>query len=121
MSMLEEYRKCAEICSKIDYSNRATIRANNRGVTKMYKIVEGAERQGPSAISELSTLLDEPLSAAWLSHQLLERAAVTPDIEKKCLNIIHRLSMNEYPVRTIDTGEQMWLKNWYSKNNKLPR
>lgn len=115
MSPLVQYRKCAETCSKIDYGKKATVRANNRAVDKMYKIVYEAVRQGQSAIDELSTFLDEPLSGPWLAHQLLEKAAVSPEIERKCLSIIWKLATQENGKLGQQMGEKMWLKKWYEK------
>ena len=114
MSMLEEYRECAEICSRINYHDKKTIKANNHAVDKMYRIVEKAEKKGSASIAELATLLDESGSAEWLSYQLLERASVTPQIERKCLAIIYKLAMGE---NAEAMGSQMWLKNWYKKKN----
>jgi len=71
-SIQEEYRHCAEICSRIDYADMKSVRANNRAVRKKYKIVEAAVHQGSASIDELVPILDEPLCAIWLAHQLLQ-------------------------------------------------
>ena len=115
MNVLDQYRKCAEICSKIDYANKASVRANNRAVDKMYKIVNEAVKQGQSAVDELTILIDEPLPASWIAHQLLEKATVSPEIEKKCLSIIWKSATQEGGKPSQQMGEQMWLKQWHEK------
>jgi hypothetical protein len=115
LTMLNQYRKCAEICSNIDYSNKASVKASNRAVDKMYKIVVEAVKSGPVAVNELASLLDEPLSAPWIAHQLLEKTAVSLETERKCLSIIWKLS-KEGPG-TQQMGEQIWLKRWYEKKS----
>lgn len=114
-TVLDQYRKCAEICSKIDYFNKASVRASSRAVDKMYKIVIEEVKRGQSAINELASLLDEPLSAPWIAHQLLERATVSPEIERKCLAIIWKLATQDGGKPGQQMGEQMWLKKWYEK------
>ena len=116
-TVLDQYRKCAEICSKTESGNKSSIRANNRAVKKMYKIVNAAVRQGQSAIDALSTLLDEPLSGPWLAHQLLEKATVRPEVERKCLSIIWRLATEDSREQIQQRGEQIWLKKWYEKKS----
>jgi hypothetical protein len=115
LNMVDQYRKCAEICSKIDYFNKASVRASNRAVNKMYKIVVEAVKHGPVAVNELNSLLDEPLSAPWIAHQLLEKAVVSPEVERKCLSIIWKLSTKG--PGTQQMGEQIWLKRWYEKQS----
>ena len=111
-SVLERYRKYARIREDTEYGKQFSSSTRSRAVNYMYNIVEKAEKQGPSSIAELALLLDEPIPAIWLSHQLLERASVTPEIEKKCLNIIFKRAMEDC------IGEIWWLRDWYEKNNK---
>lgn len=115
MTILEQYQKCAEICSKTDYRNKASVRANNRAIEKMYKIVVEAIEQGPSAINELASLLDDSLSAPWIAHQLLEKTTVSPEIERKCLSVIRNSVMEEGSRPGQQMGEEMWLKRWNDK------
>jgi len=117
MTVLDQYRKCTEICSKIDYGNKASIRVNNRAVDKMYKIVGDAVKQGHSAVNELVKLLDEPLSAPWIAHQLLEKTTVCQEVEKKCLSIIWKLATEDGGEPGQQVGEQIWLKQWYEKKS----
>jgi hypothetical protein len=38
--MLEEYKDRVDVCSKINYSDRKTIKANNKAVNRMYSILK---------------------------------------------------------------------------------
>ena len=109
--MLNEYRRCAAICAAIDHSDRRTVKANNRAVTEMYKIVRTAARSGPVAILELAQLLDEPMCGYWLSHQILECCQVPPDLEKRCLGIISELAKDSL-------GDQIWLREYHSLKSR---
>ncbi len=107
-SRLDRYKEYAQICARLDYSDRRTILVNNRAVDKMYEIVESAVQEGPDAVAELACLLEEPLTAPWISHQLLERALVPPEVERRCLSIIEGLALDSI-------GEQMWLAEYKNK------
>jgi hypothetical protein len=122
MDMFDEYRKCAEICSKkIDYYHvdKRTIRANNRAVVKMYKIVKKAVKNGDQAVAELVKLLDEPISAPWIAHQLVEKAKISPEIQLRCFNIIEKLAMKDGGESAEQMGERMWLKQHRPKGVKI--
>ena len=104
--LLNEYEKCVEICSKIDYSNKNSVKANNKAVTKMYSILNKVKDDNMSDIKAFYQFLDNETTGKWFSHQLLELFQVDKDTEKKALKIIIKLSRKEL-------GEKYWLDNYY--------
>ena len=108
--MLEEYRECVDICSKIDYMDKKTINDNNKAVKKMYSLLRKIKDEDEENITYFYQLLEDEITGKWFSHQLLELFHVDPKIEKKALKIIIKLSRKE-------SGEKYWL-NDYKKNKK---
>jgi hypothetical protein len=100
-SPIDEYRRCAEIC----HDKKCSIQANNRAVSKMYRIVDSATESGSKAVAELFQLLDDPLAAHWIAHQLLERASVPLRIERRCLKLIKESAKSSI-------GDQYWLRQY---------
>jgi hypothetical protein len=109
--MMEEYKKCVEICSKIDYLNKKTINENNKAATKMYSTLNNIKNTNKESIQYFYQLLDDELAGKWFSHQLLELFSVDSKVEKKALAIIKKLSKNE-------PGEKYWLKNYKNKKKQ---
>ena len=107
---LEEYKKCVDICSKIDYANKKNINANNRAVKKMYSLLNEIKQNNKDDIKYFYELLGNEMAGKWFSHQLLELFQVDPKIEKMALKIIKKLSRKE-------VGEKYWL-NDYKKRKK---
>ncbi len=105
--MISEYRKCANVCSLIDYADKSSVKRSNKAVGKMYQIVQAANNEGPETVTELAALLNEPDCAKWLAHQLVERAAITKEIRNKCFAIVKTLAKGESAEAL---GERMWLK-----------
>lgn len=110
----EEYIKCAEICAQIDYSDKKSVRANNRAVDKMYRLVERAKFEGPESIAGLIDLLDHSLAGSWIAHQLVERVNFDIEIAKKCFEIIEPLAHGE---SANALGETWWLAENRKKFN----
>ncbi len=108
MNVVDEYHKLAEICSKVDYGDMKIVRANNRAVDKMYKIVGQAAKAGDQKLAELIKLLDDPISAPWIAHQLVEKAKISEEIKLRCFKIIQRLAENGDSLTR--RGELWWLK-----------
>jgi hypothetical protein len=106
--VINEYKICAEICSNIDYSDKISITANNKAVTKMYKLLNDIKIKSPEKIDKLYHLLDDQICSKWFAHQLLELFIVDKKIEKKAIKIIKNLSKN-------DLGEKYWLKKYKKK------
>jgi Txe/YoeB family toxin of Txe-Axe toxin-antitoxin module len=105
LQMLEDYKKCVDICSKINYIDKKTVIANNKAVKKMYSILKKIKIENSNDIKIFYELLDNEMTGRWFSHQLLELFKVDSKIEKKALNIIKKLSKN-------NIGQKYWLKNY---------
>lgn len=112
--MLDDYRECAQVCEAVNYADKTSVERCNEAVSKMYLIVEEANRKGQNAIIELATLLDEPGPAKWLAHQLVERAKITHEIRNKCFSIVEKLA-NGNDANAF--GEQIWLKEHRDREN----
>ncbi len=78
----------------------------------MYKLITSAAQQGADSISAFFPLLDEPTSAKWLAHQLLEKTQVDTQVEEKCLKIIEALAKGDGPDAL---GEKWWLRDYKAK------
>jgi hypothetical protein len=113
ITRVERYRACATICAATDYTSKRSVTEHNAAARQLDRIVEEAASVG--ALSELFCLLDEPESAKWLAHQLLEQSHVPETLEQRCLQIIQELTKgagaNAY-------GEQIWLREYLSKKGK---
>ena len=113
--MLEEYRKCVDICSKIDYMDKKTINDNNKAVKKMYSILRKIKDEDEENIKYFYQLLEDEITGKWFAHQLLELFQVDPKTEKKALKIIIKLSRKNF-------GEKYWLNDYkMGKYNKCQR
>ena len=78
----------------------------------MYEIVDSAVREGPESVAELAILLDHPVAAKWIAHQLIERAESASQVREKCFAVIERLSLGDDAEAL---GEQMWLEEYSRK------
>jgi hypothetical protein len=107
--MTVEYRKQACICARVDYVDPTSVDARNAAVATMYRIVEQAERDGSEAVAKLVELLDNPLTAPWLAHQLVEKATMSPEVRKRCFAIVEKRAEGDGPEAM---GERVWLKRW---------
>ncbi len=118
LSIVDEYRKCAETCRTTDYGNSLSVRAHNRSAKKMCKLVKDSVKVGNEGIESLAKLLDEPVASEWLSYQLLETADdLRPEIEIKCLEIIQNIA-NDDTRHANSFGARAWLAKWTQKKNK---
>jgi hypothetical protein len=113
--MIDEYRACVEVCSSMDYADTASVKKCNTAVDRMYAIVEQANTSGRKAITDLATLLDEPATSKWLSHQLVERAEISQEIRAKCISIVKNLAKGN---DADALGERMWLKEYAGNENR---
>ena len=113
--MQSEYRECAERCARIEYCDPASVADSNRAVDRMYEIVKLAVKEGEGAVNKLVSLLDEPVSARWLAHQLVEIADLQRDVEDRCFAIVEELATGDGPEAM---GEAVWLKEFKVKKNR---
>ena len=111
----EEYRDCVKACENIDYTENRSIRLNNAAVTRMYQLVAKAEKRGAIGVAELLPLLDEPACAAWLAHQLVERATIDKLVEDRCFQIVEQLASHG---GADAYGNQLWLSEWRAKKGR---
>ncbi|MDR1179102.1 MAG: hypothetical protein LBK44_01245 [Spirochaetales bacterium] len=109
--MLEEYKACVDICSRIDYEDKKTINDNNKAVKRMYSILRKIKGENEDDIKYFYPLLENEMTGKWFSHQLLELFQVDTKIEKRALKIITGLSKKEL-------GEKYWLDNYKKKKKR---
>ena len=115
MKPIDEYKKLVEAAEAVDYADRQSVKRRNKAVDGMYRFVRSIARDGPGAIDEIAQLLDEPSSAKWLAHHLVECAELLKSTEDKCFAIIEGLAKNNGPE---GMGEEIWLKEWKSKKGR---
>jgi hypothetical protein len=111
VDLIEEYKSNAAICSRIDYNDRKTVGANNRAVKRMYEILSIIITDfGKQGVAEFSKLIDCETDYVnlWASIQLLERATVESDIERKALSVIREEAQSSL-------GHQYWLKSYFER------
>lgn len=116
--LISDYRSQTEICEAINYSDMATVKRNNRAVSRMYSIVEQISKEhGEKGMRAFSVLLEEQANRTdlWAATHLLERLKPTPEIEREALIIIEA----EAAKKGADgMGYQVWLKNWKSQRGQ---
>ncbi len=86
----------------------------------MGEIVEEARKQGPRAITQLATLLDNPLCEPWLSHELLFIEELDPEIKKKCLGFVVARAKNWRDDQNA-WAERGWYFDWKFKMEEKAR
>jgi hypothetical protein len=106
--LVEEYKKLPQICEQTDYSDKKSVRANNKAVKRMYEIV-GLISNSDSAKFEFSKLLDikDYKIDLWAATHMIEK--LNPDLttKQKALSIIKEVAKGE---DSLAFGYQMWLK-----------
>ena len=116
--LISEYRSQTEICAAINYSDMATVKRNNRAVSRMYSIVDQISKDhGEHGMRAFSVLLEERTNRTdlWAATHLLERLKPSREIEREALVIIEA----EAAKKGADgMGYQVWLKNWNSKRDR---
>jgi hypothetical protein len=114
-NLIDEYKSLAEVCAKIDYSDKKSIRNNNKAVGRMYKIVEKIRDDfGVEGLSQFQELLDVPTykTNLWVAIQMLEKTTVSREVENKALKIIEEEAKGE---TTNALGTSIWLKDYKKK------
>ena len=118
-SLIDEYRKCAEICRSTDYGNSRSVKLHNRSAKKMHLLVLKASKEGDKVIEVLAQLLNDSVASEWLSYQLLEVVdGLQPNIELKCLEIIQKIS-NDSNRHADSYGARVWLARWAQKKESI--
>lgn len=108
--MIDEYRRCAATCSHTDYSDSASVELHNRCVERMYQLVNESIEGGTTHI--FYPLLDDHISAIWISHHLVELSDLPPEVIQKCFTIVEARAAGS---NAEALGERLWIKEWKSK------
>lgn len=114
-ALIDEYIQMASICNNVDYSDKKSVRNNNKAVDKMYEIVQIINTDfGKDGISEFIKLIDETENEAnlWASVQMLEKMTVDKITEEKALRIIEQEAKQSI-------GMQYWLRDYQNHHREL--
>lgn len=113
--LIEDYKRQTKICSEIDYSDKNSVKKNNKAVNRMYQIVELiSESNKQSEIEEFSKLLNdqENRTNLWSAVHLLEKLNFDKKTEKEALKIIEKAAKGN---TSEAIGFQYWLKEYKSE------
>ena len=114
--LIEKYQQQTIICFNVDYGSGKSVRANNKAVGTMFKIIADIDKNfGNDGLHEFSKLLtqnDNKINL-WAATQLLERTKPDNIIITKALSVIQAYSKSENPDAFIYKD---WLKNWNDNN-----
>lgn len=110
---IKKYIELTQICSQIDYSDKKSVRANNRAVDEMYKIVREIEASQDVKIKNdfigLLEMKNEQETNLWAAIHLLECLSVEHHIKEKALNIVEKYTQGD----SADAlGLQYWLNDY---------
>lgn len=111
IELIEDYKKMVQICNSIDYSDKKSVKNNNKAVKRMYQIVNIIKEEfGENGIYEFGKLLDnhDDRTKLWASVQMLEKMAVDSITEQKALTIIKKEALQSI-------GMEYWLKSYQEK------
>jgi len=112
--LLDDYKKMAEICYKIDNSDKNSVKNNNRAVSRMYQIVNTIKINfGEAGVCEFAGLMDikDSRTDIWVAVQMLEKMQVDTATEQKALIIIKQEARQSL-------GMDYWLKTYKEQNRK---
>lgn len=121
-ALIDEYKQMVSICNNVDYSDKNSVRNNNKAVDKMYNIVQTINTDfGKDGVAEFTKLIDETENEINLcaSIQMLEKMTVDKITEEKALRIIEQEAKQSI-------GMQYWLRDYrnhktYTNGNKTTR
>jgi hypothetical protein len=111
VDLIEEYEKMVQICNRINYSDKKSVKNNNKAVKRMYQIVNIIKEEfGKNGIYEFGKLLDnnDERTKIWASVQMLEKMDVDSITEQKALIIIKKEALQS-------VGMEYWLKSYQEK------
>lgn len=116
VELIEEYKRLVRICFEIDYSNKKSVKENNKAVDRMYQIVILIKENGQQGITEFQKLLDisEFNTKTWAAIHTLEKLPIDKKTEAKALKIVKDYSKGD----SVDAiGTQYWLNEWQRKRS----
>lgn len=110
---IKKYIEQTQICFQTDYSDKKSVRENNRAVDMMYEIVREIEiSQNAELKNEFVGLLEienEQESNLWAAIHLLECLSVEHHIKEKALKIVEKYAQGD-SVKAL--GLQYWLNDY---------
>jgi len=116
--LINEYKEQAIICSKINYSQKKSINANNITIKRMYEIVDSINYQfgteGAEEFTKLYDMKDYNLNVLSATHSL-EKMNLGREEKEKALDIIKEVAKHN---DTQGLGFKRWLKDYEAKNKK---
>ena len=82
--LIDEYKNLPKICEQTDYANKISVKANNKAVSQMYKIVD-LLNQDSIGFVKFKELLDitEYKTNLWVATHILEKMNPDKDTERK--------------------------------------
>src|SRR5215510_4267995 len=92
LTRVESFREYAATCAETDYGSSASVARHNAAADGMRQLVTESKMAGPTAVSELFPLLDEPLTGRWLAFQLLELCELPDAVTASCLEMIRKIA-----------------------------
>lgn len=111
-SRLDRLSRCLAICSETDYGSPASVKQHNAAATEMREIAKEAFLEGPNAVLELASLLDNADAAPTVAHLLLECGSVAGAIEERCLAVIKEVASGK-GLEAL--GNRIWLRDYLEK------
>lgn len=113
--LINEYKTLPKICFQTDYSNKKSVRANNKAVTRMYEIVETINKKfdiiGTEQFQKLLDTTDYKTNI-WVAIHLLEKLEPDQINKTKALSIINQIAKSNDPDAF---AFNQWLKDWNNK------
>jgi hypothetical protein len=114
--LIEKYKQQTIICFNVDYGSGKSVRANNKAVDNMFKIVANINKDyGVDGIKEFAKLLTQSdyKTNLWVATQLLERTKPSETVVNQALSVIKDYANSEHPDAFVYKD---WLKNWNDNN-----
>ena len=114
--LIEKYQQQTVICFNVDYGSGKSVKANNKAVDTMYKIVADINKNfGIDGLNQFATLLtkSDNKTNLWVATQLLERTKPNETIINKAISVVQAYANSENPDAFIYKD---WLKNWNDNN-----
>lgn len=112
--LVDEYKKCLEQISVVDYGNKNSVKKANRTVGRMIQISKDISAKWPERINDFADLMNSNKFRidGWVAHHLLENMKYTPELEARAIEVITRYSEED----TVEgLGNRMWLSQWNEK------
>ncbi len=114
--LIKEYKEQAIICSKIDYSDKKSVNANNDAIKRMYEIVNFINSKfdvdGTGEFSRLIDIKDHDVNV-WSATHLLEIMNPDRDTKEKALSVIREVARRD---DTKGLGFRHWLKDYETRS-----